>query len=97
MEETVNPYKKESLVPNPATNQVTVNYIADEASSAYLMVVSTVTGISNNHILDVNETSLDLDIYSYSAGLYSVALVCDGQIVDCCSRKKLCQSCPGNK
>ncbi len=42
---TVNPYKLESLVPNPATSQVTVSYIADEATSAYLMVVSTVTGI----------------------------------------------------
>ncbi len=79
---TVNPYKLESLAPNPATNQVTVNYIADEASSAYLMVVSTVTGISNNYILDVNQTSVNLNISNYTSGTYSVALVCDGEIVD---------------
>jgi len=82
VEVTVNPYKLESLVPNPATSQVTVNYIADEASSAYLMVVSTVTGISNNYILDVNETAVNLNITTYTSGLYSVALVCDGDIVD---------------
>ncbi len=79
---TVNPYKLESLAPNPATNQVTVNYIADEANSAYLMVVSTVTGISNNYILDVNQTSVNLNISNYTSGTYSVALVCDGEIVD---------------
>ncbi|SRX50851.1 Thermophilic serine proteinase [Aequorivita lipolytica] len=82
VEVTVNPYKLESLIPNPATSQVTVNYTADEASSAYLMVVSTVTGISNNYILDVNETSVNLNISAYTSGTYSVALVCDGQIVD---------------
>ncbi len=41
VEVTVNPYKLESLMPNPASSQITVNYIADEATSAYLMVVST--------------------------------------------------------
>ncbi len=82
VEVTVNPYKLESLVPNPATSQVTVNYIADEASSAYLMVVSLVTGISNNYILDVNETNIDLNVSAYASGLYSVALVCDSEIVD---------------
>jgi hypothetical protein len=82
VEVTVNPYKLESLVPNPATSQVTVNYIADKAVSAYLMVVSIVTGISNNYILDVNETSINLNVSGYSTGMYSVALVCDGEIVD---------------
>lgn len=82
VEVTVNPYKLESLVPNPATSQVTVNYIADEAVSAYLMVVSIVTGVSNNYILDVNETSINLNVSGYSSGIYSVALVCDGEIVD---------------
>lgn len=79
---TVNPYKLESLIPNPTSSQVTVNYIADEASSAYLMVVSTVTGISNNYILDVNATAINLDVSTFTSGLYSVALVCDGTIVD---------------
>ncbi|WP_347373836.1 S8 family serine peptidase [Aequorivita sp. Q41] len=78
----VNPYKLGGLVPNPATNIVTTNYIADEASSAYLMVVSNVTGISNNYILDTVETSINLNISNYPNGLYSVALVCDGKIVD---------------
>lgn len=79
---TVNPYRLESLVPNPATSQVTVNYNADEAISAYLMVVSTVTGISNNYILDANETSININVSTYSPGIFSVALVCDGEIVD---------------
>lgn len=82
VEVSVNPYKLESLFPNPATSQVTVNYIAGEATSAYLMVVSLVTGISNNYILDVNETTINLNVSGYSSGIYSVALVCEGEIVD---------------
>ncbi|PHR13864.1 MAG: hypothetical protein COA40_04960 [Aequorivita sp.] len=42
----------------------------------------TVTGISNNYILDVNATAINLDVSTYTSGLYSVALVCDGEIVD---------------
>ncbi|CAM3261645.1 hypothetical protein [Aequorivita lipolytica] len=70
------------MIPNPATSQATVNYITDEATSAYLMVVSTATGISNNYILDVNATAINLNLSTYTSGLYSVALVCDGEIVD---------------
>lgn len=79
---TVNPYKLKSLSPNPATNQVAVKYSADQAASAYIMVISTVTGISNNYILDVNDSNINVDISAYTSGLYSVALVCDGVIVD---------------
>lgn len=79
---TVNPFKLKRLIPNPAINQVTVNYTADEAKSAYLTVVSTVTGIFNNYILDINSSSIVVDISSYTSGLYSVVLVCDGEIVD---------------
>ncbi len=33
----VNPFVFGIMSPNPATNNVTINYIADEASSAYFM------------------------------------------------------------
>lgn len=81
VEITVNPYSLESLIPNPSTSNVIVNYSADGANSAYLMVVSTVTGISNNYILDVAETAININVSGYAPGLYSVALVCDGEIV----------------
>ena len=37
-------------------------------------------GTSNNYILDTTEFQTTLDISTYSTGLYSVALVCNGQI-----------------
>ncbi|HPE82243.1 MAG: hypothetical protein KDC94_01710 [Aequorivita sp.] len=37
-------------------------------------------GTSNNYILDTTEFQTTIDISSYPTGLYSVALVCDGQI-----------------
>lgn len=80
VEVVVNPYKLESLVPNPAVNDVTVNYIADEATSAYLMVVDNTSGILNNYVLNTQEYSYFLDISNYSPGNYTIALVCEGEI-----------------
>ncbi|GGD82069.1 S8 family serine peptidase [Planktosalinus lacus] len=77
---TVNPYKIESLVPNPATTTVTVNYIADEATSAYLMVLHQNSGNTSNYIIDTEENSHTIDLSGFASGLYSIILVCDGEI-----------------
>jgi hypothetical protein len=80
VEVTVNPYKIESLAPNPTSSQVTVNYLANGATSAYVMVVNTITGNSDNYILDVLASTTTMDLSSFSTGLYNVILVCDGVI-----------------
>ena len=72
-------FKLESIVPNPATSQVTANYIADGANSAYLMVVSNTSGSSYNYIVDTSLNSIVIDISSYPSGLYEVILVADGE------------------
>lgn len=77
---TVNPYKIESLVPNPATTSVTVNYIADDATSAYLMVVHQNSGDTSNYIIDPLENLHTIDLNGFASGLYSIILVCDGEI-----------------
>lgn len=38
--------------------------------------------VSNNYVLDVNANQTTIDVSNYDAGYYSVALVCEGQIVD---------------
>jgi len=82
IEVKVNPYSLQSLLPNPASNQVSVNYKAQGSSSAYIMITSTTNGTSNNYILNQNELETSIDISSYPQGIYGVALVCDGVIVD---------------
>jgi hypothetical protein len=37
---------------------------------------------SNNYILDVNANTINLNINNYVNGIYTVALVVDGQITD---------------
>ena len=76
----VNLYKLESLIPNPASNQVTINYIADGASSAYVMVVNMNTENSDNYILDTQQSSASIDVSIYTTGLYNIILVCDGEV-----------------
>ena len=77
---TVNPYRIDNLVPNPAISQVTVNYLINGSSSAYLMVVNTQSGSSDNFILDPTSTNTSLDITNLTTGLYNIILVCDGEI-----------------
>jgi hypothetical protein len=77
---TVNPYYIEALVPNPASSQVIVHYLAEGASSAYLMVVNTQTGNSDNFILDTLQAEVSIDMLAYTSGLYNIILVCSGEV-----------------
>lgn len=81
-EVTVNimPYHIESLIPNPVNSQLTVTYDAQGATSAYLMLVNQTTSNSDNYILDTEESSIGIDVSGLPTGLYSVILVCNGEI-----------------
>jgi hypothetical protein len=81
---TLKPSSLKSITPNPSTNNVTVNYQLNNVTSAYLMVIGYYgnTQTSNNYILDSNSKETSLNISNYPNGLYTVALVCDGNIVD---------------
>ena len=72
------------MAPNPATDAVTISYKLNEVNSAYLMVLGYYgsTGISNNYLLDANSSQTTLNFNEYPAGFYTVALVCNGQIID---------------
>jgi hypothetical protein len=68
------------MIPNPASSEVTIFYDVTGVSSAYIMVVHQQTGNSNNHILDIEETSVTINTSAYPTGLYSVILVANGDI-----------------
>jgi len=73
----------ESISPNPASNNLTVNYKINDASSSYLMVIGYYgSNTSNNYILDTNLQQTQINVSSYPVGYYTVALVCNGEIVD---------------
>lgn len=74
----------ETMSPNPVTNEIQVSYILNGVKSAYLMVIGQYgsDGTSNNYVLDTENTQTILNLSGYSNGFYTVALVCDGTIVD---------------
>lgn len=78
------PSSLQSIAPNPASNIVNVSYKLNGVSSAYLMIIGSygTTGNSNNYILDTNSSEANLNISSFQNGFYTLALVCDGQIID---------------
>lgn len=79
---TVNPYSIDILSPNPADNQVTINYKAQEASSAYFMLISATNSTSDNYIIDTSVFETTLDVSNYQAGLYHLSLICDGILIE---------------
>ncbi|HLU51916.1 MAG TPA: hypothetical protein VKZ42_07100 [Flavobacteriaceae bacterium] len=44
------------------------------------MLINQNTSNSDNYILDIEETSVSIDVSSYPSGLYSVVLVVNGEI-----------------
>jgi len=79
---TVNQFYLNTIVPNPAANNITINYKTIDIASAYLMVIGTNTNTSNNYIINTNLEQTTLDISNYPIGYYTIALVCNGDIVD---------------
>ena len=73
-----------TIAPNPASDNVNISYKLNEAGSAYLMIVGSygTTGTTNNYILDINSSETVINISNYPNGFYTVALVCNGNIVD---------------
>lgn len=76
------PYKIKSLNPNPATNQFTIEYDAQDANSVYLLITSPYTNHVYNYILNAQDENYTINISAFPAGLYSVVLICDGQLAD---------------
>lgn len=84
VEVTMNPSSLGGIAPNPAKNNVTVSYKLNDAGSAYLTIIGSygANRASNNYILDVKNSEINIDVTNYPSGLYTVALVCNGKIVD---------------
>jgi len=71
----------ENISPNPASNQMQVNYKLNGVSSAYLMIIGQY-GTSNNYVLNTTSSQTTINLSNYTNGFYTVALVCNGEIVD---------------
>jgi len=78
----LNPSLIESIVPNPATNNIFVNYRINDSTSAYLMIIGYNNSISNNYILDMDLNQTNINVSNYPIGYYTVTLVVNGEIVD---------------
>jgi len=75
--------------PNPTSDLVTINYKINQGETArlelvkiYPTIIVASDNVSNNYVLDVNDSIKKLDLRNYSVGLYKVILVVDGQISD---------------
>lgn len=82
IEVKVNPYSLHDLLPNPVSDELNISYSASGANSAYLMLISSNNGTSDNYIINVSEENKQIDVSNYPSGLYFVSLICNGVLVD---------------
>lgn len=73
-----------SIFPNPASNNSTITYKINEGNTAYLSVnpLNIFNGISQNYILDTNQSEIIINLENYPLGVYLVSLITDGHISD---------------
>ena len=79
---TVNPFVLGVIAPNPAQTQITIDYIAEDATSAYLILTEVSTSNTFNHIIDTQVGQHQIDVSSYATGIYLVTFVCDGTAIE---------------
>ncbi len=83
VEITIKPSRIVAVAPNPVTtSELQINYILNNVSSAYLMIVDQNSGVSQNYILNTSTSTTTLNLTTYTNGFYTIALVCDSEIVD---------------
>ena len=78
----VHQYWLEDIAPNPTASTTNISYQIEGAGSAYLMVLNGFGTATNNYILSPNSNQINLDVNSYTRGVYNVILIVDGQAVD---------------
>ena len=73
-----------SLHPNPAIDEITCNYVLnEEVKNASIAILSYYhTGIYDNFKIKINSQSRTFPLLNYPIGVYMVALICDGKMVD---------------
>lgn len=71
-----------NMNPNPTSGQLTIDYEARHAGSAYINIVQPYTSVSNNYIINPSITMTTINLDGYQPGSYFVRLICDGQIRD---------------
>lgn len=78
----VNPNRIISISPNPSSAMIHVNYMNENTSSAYLMILNQSATSSSNYILDLSIEEKDINLSNMSTGIYTVVLICDGIATD---------------
>ena len=76
------PGKIESIVPNPASDMVTVTCVYNNVSNARIKITNVGGIIYDEFSLNDSHQSVNFDISHYQIGSYVVTLFCDGMVTD---------------
>ena len=62
VETKVKPYKFISMSPNPTTNNISLQYIIEDATTAYFSIISLTDGSSNNYIINPSSSQKSINM-----------------------------------
>lgn len=82
VEVQVKPYLFINMYPNPANNQITLNYDIENADLAYIQIQGLTNNTVNNYVLDNTTNSKTINIQQLTTGQYIVSLVVNGKIIE---------------
>jgi hypothetical protein len=77
---SANDYTLGEAMPNPASENVTINFeLSRKISNASIVIYNTLGAVVESYPIAVNSRSLSFDVNELHAGLYFYTLVADGQ------------------
>lgn len=71
-----------SLTPNPASHQVTINYILNNVNQAKILLLNQSGVVVNQYPINSNQTSINVNLSGLPNGLYYVIMMADGQTIN---------------
>lgn len=78
----VKPYFINSVSPNPAQDNVTIEYETTGAASAFIWITPASGGASISYPISTGLLNTNIDISGFPIGNYVISLVCDNFVVD---------------
>ncbi len=78
----VKEYEITNITPNPANDEVTVEYEIEGVTFAYLLITKPYSTETETYILDIQQNQIILNVSNLPSGVYGCILVCNDQFVD---------------
>jgi hypothetical protein len=72
----------DQITPNPATNNITVDYTIQSGTTASIMILNSAATYQQSYAISPSNNQVNINLASYTSGTYNVILIVDGVAED---------------